>query len=36
MTRARHELIDLTTTSYYHVINRCVAVVSNVATTHTI
>jgi len=24
MTRARHELIDLTATSYYHVINRCV------------
>jgi len=24
MTRARHQLIDLTATSYYHVINRCV------------
>jgi hypothetical protein len=24
MTRARHQLIDLNATSYYHVINRCV------------
>ena len=24
MTRARHQLIDLSATSYYHVINRCV------------
>ena len=24
MTRARHSLIDLSATSYYHVINRCI------------